>query len=159
MHRAFSQCDVEGGVSRALNELYSEGRPSVGIDPGSIATFHVFDVSDESNSPDRAANGLTLGINQRTRYGGMIWYGEEIIENPSQFHWVSKSENPPEIDPRVIADPWQPLWYAKGNCLPFSEIERSLIEFCFNGGGRPTAVGWEPSSANGERLHPKQLDQ
>ncbi|MGW7090682.1 Imm1 family immunity protein [Streptomyces sp. NPDC054874] len=153
MHRASSRRDVEAGVSRALNELYSGGEPSIGIDSGSIAMFHVFDVSDESEIPDRAANGLTLGINQRTGFGGMIWYGEEIPENPSQFHWVSKSENPPDIDPRVIADPWEPLWYAKESCLPVGEIERSLREFCFEAGKRPTAVEWEPSSANGRRLH------
>lgn len=152
MRRVSARCEVEAAISKALNELYSEGKASVGIDPGSIATFHVFDVLAESDLPDRAENSLTVGVNRRTGFGGMIWWGEEIRENPAQFHWVSKSENPPGFDPRVIADPGQPLWYDKQSCVSLKEVELALKEFCFNAGKQPTVVKWEPSTANGERL-------
>ncbi|MFF4755669.1 Imm1 family immunity protein [Streptomyces sp. NPDC002514] len=95
---------------------------------------------------------LLVGVNRKTGYGGMIWWGEEIPEDPDQFYWVSCNENPPSFDPRVTADPGYPLWYDRKNVVPVEDIETALNEFCFNRGRRPTAVGWEPSTANGQPL-------
>ncbi|MEV6400549.1 Imm1 family immunity protein [Streptomyces sp. NPDC051907] len=129
---------------------------SVGFYPGAIGSFHVFDIPAGLEVPETAENSLIVGVNRDTGYGGMIWWGEEVPEDPDRFYWVAKNRNPPNFDPRVTADPGYPLWYDKRNVVPMEEVKAALEEFCFNGGRRPTVVEWEPGTANGQRLNPEE---
>ncbi|MDX2850982.1 Imm1 family immunity protein [Streptomyces sp. PA03-3a] len=153
MGRVSEPRDVEIAISRALNELESEREVAVGFDAGSVAAFHVFNLPAGAEIPAVAENSLMLGVNRQTGYGGMIWWGEEDPDAPDQFYWVSHNENPPSFDPRVTADPGYPLWYERRNVVTVDVIEAALTEFCVNHGKRPTVVGWEPSTANGQPLN------
>ncbi|GGV87569.1 hypothetical protein GCM10010294_69600 [Streptomyces griseoloalbus] len=136
MGRASTPGEVEIAISRTLTELESERKVPVGFDPGTTASFHVFDLPAGAAVP----NSLTVGINRTTGYGGMIWWGEQIPEHPEQFYWVTRSGQPPDVDPRVTADPCFPLWYDKRNVVPMQKVKDALEEFCFNLGRRPAAV-------------------
>ncbi|MFI0242277.1 Imm1 family immunity protein [Streptomyces sp. NPDC016845] len=152
MRRVSTQEDAEKAINEALTAIHPDDEVEAGIEPNSIATLHVYNVAEETNLPERPENSLTIGVNRRTGFGGMTWWGEEIPEDPTQFHWVSATDSPPELDPRVIADPWHPLWYGKYNCIPMKKVEMAVAEFWRSGGKRPTIVNWEPSTANGESL-------
>ncbi|MEU2502994.1 Imm1 family immunity protein [Streptomyces pseudogriseolus] len=152
MKRVSKPQEVEIAIYRALNELESEREVPVGFDPGSTGAFHVFDLPEEGEVPAVADNSLTVGVNRETGYGGLIWWGEEIPEDPDQFYWVSHNSNPPSFDPRVTADPGYPLWFNQQNVVSLEKVEAALREFCFNQGKRPTVVDWEPSTVNGQPL-------
>lgn len=154
MGRAATRHDVKSAIARALAELESEREVPIGFDPGTTASFHVFDIPTDAEIPKTAENSLTVGVNRATGYGGMVWWGEQYLEDTGHLSWVSKSENPPTFDPRVTADPCYPLWYDKQNVVPIQKVHEALEEFCFTGGKRPTAVEWEPSTVNGQRLDP-----
>ncbi|XVV39212.1 Imm1 family immunity protein [Streptomyces sp. CA-100214] len=145
--------DVNTAITRALVELESERKVPVGFDPGTTASFHVFDIPADADIPKTADNSLTVGVNRSTGYGGLVWWGEQYLEDTGHLSFVTKSENPPDFDPRVTADPCHPLWYDKQNVVPIQMVQEALEEFCFNGGNRPTAVEWEPSTVNGQRLN------
>ncbi|MEU3984139.1 Imm1 family immunity protein [Streptomyces sp. NPDC026672] len=153
MKRTSAPQEVKIAIDRALNELESEREVPLGFDAGSIASFHVFDLPEGTEVPAVAENSLIVGVNRDSGYGGMIWWGEEIPEDPDQFYWVSHNETPPSFDPRVTSDPGYPLWYERCNVVPVDRVEAALKEFCFNQGKRPTVVDWEPSTANGQRLN------
>nr|CAK50885.1 conserved hypothetical protein [Streptomyces ambofaciens]CAK51123.1 conserved hypothetical protein [Streptomyces ambofaciens] len=152
MERATTRQGVDVAITRALAELESERKVSVGFDPGTTASFHVFDIPADAEVPKTAENSLTLGVNRATGYGGLIWWGEQFLEDTGHLTWVTKGDNPPTFDPRVTADPCYPLWYDKQNVVPLQKVQDALREFCFNGGSRPTVVEWEPSTVNGQRL-------
>ncbi|MER6853750.1 Imm1 family immunity protein [Streptomyces flaveolus] len=144
--------EVDAFIARVMKELKSERKVAVGFDPGSTATFHVFD-APEGEVPDRADNSLTVGLNRAAGYGGMIWWGEEIPENPDQFYWVTKGTNLPSYDPRVTADPGYPLWYQGRSVVPAEKVRAAIEEFCYRNGKRPTVVEWEPCNPSGQPLH------
>ncbi|MFF1511919.1 Imm1 family immunity protein [Streptomyces sp. NPDC058326] len=152
MNRVSGRHEVEVAVDRVINELEAEREVPIGFYPGTIASFHVFDIPEGAEVPEVAENSLIVGVNRTTGYGGMIWWGEEIPEDPNQFYWVTRNEDPPSVDPRVTADPGHPLWYDRRNVVPLTDIKSALVEFCFSGGKRPVSVEWEPSTANGQRL-------
>ncbi|MFJ3213988.1 Imm1 family immunity protein [Streptomyces flaveolus] len=154
MQRISSSNEVDIAITRVMNELESERKVPVGFDPGSTATFHVFD-APAGELPDRAENSLTVGLNRATGYGGMIWWGEEIPDNPEQFYWVSKSADPPSYDPRVTADPGYPLWYQRRSVVPAEKVRAAIEEFCYRNGKRPTVVEWEPCNPSGQPLQPE----
>ncbi|MGW1813048.1 Imm1 family immunity protein [Streptomyces sp. NPDC002125] len=151
-NRVSDQCEVRRLIERALSELESERDVPIGFHAGTIASFHVFDVPAGSELPRFADNALTVGVNLATGYGGFTWWGEEVVENPDQEHWVSRNPNPPSFDPRVTADPGYPLWYDKRNVIPVEKVAAVIEEFCFNKGRRPSLVEWEPGTVNGQRL-------
>ncbi|MFE2046616.1 Imm1 family immunity protein [Streptomyces sp. NPDC059477] len=152
MIRVSTVQEVEIAIGRALNELESERKVPLGFNAGSTGAFHVFDLPEGEKAPAVAESSLIVGVNRETGYGGMIWWGEVIAEDPDQFYWMSRGKNPPSFDPRVTADAGYPLWYQPRNVVPLERVEAALKEFCFNQGMRPTAVDWEPSTANGQPL-------
>ncbi|MEU9920486.1 Imm1 family immunity protein [Streptomyces griseoluteus] len=154
MNRVSGLGEVDAVVTRVLSKLESERSVPIGFDPGSTATFHVFDLPSKSLIPDQAENSLTVGLNRATGFGGMIWWGEEMPEDPEQFFWVTKGRVAPEYDPRVTADPGYPLWYQRRSVVPSTDVKAAILEFCHNNGRRPTNVEWEPSTPSGQPLRP-----
>ncbi|MEU3401781.1 Imm1 family immunity protein [Streptomyces filamentosus] len=152
VHHISEGIDIVKAIERTLQELEAEREVPVGFFPGTTASFHVFNIPAGSEVPRSAENSLVVGINRDTGYGGMTWAGEEIPEDPDQIWWILSNENPPQRDPRVIADQGYPLWYDKRNVLPLDAVKKALEEFCFGNGKRPQSVQWEPGTVNGQRL-------
>lgn len=67
--------------------------------------------------------------------------------------WVSNNPEPPVEDPKVVSDPWTPVYLDRKSVLPIPQIRAALEEFCRVGtGDRPETIGWVHGHMNGMRM-------
>ncbi|GHF06133.1 hypothetical protein E5082_13770 [Streptomyces griseoluteus] len=105
-------------------------------------------------------NVLSIGIDHSTEYGGILWYcdgglvdrvtksaGADVATNA----WVSLNENPPETDPRILADPSCPSFFDRVSALPLITVRSTIEEyFCEGNGFRPKLIQWAKGHFTGE---------
>ncbi|MEV7544918.1 Imm1 family immunity protein [Streptomyces sp. NPDC089915] len=150
--RVDSEGEIVKLIARIMSDLKSELPAAVGIDPGTTASMHVFDVSNEAQMPPYAENSIRVGVNKATGYGGIVWWGPEVDGQPNEHYWVTDNDSPPDFDPRVTSDQCFPLWYDRRSAIAVTDVEQALWEFCTSKGMRPTAVRWVPADPSGQRL-------
>jgi hypothetical protein len=144
-------------IDEVMENLKPE-EPGPWISAGEDACFMFAEGRHNSNTfdwwPD---NYLRVAVNCRSGYGGLIWYvtGDRARgagDDMHQYVWVSNNPNPPDFDPRVVADPGYPKFHDPRSTLPVEQIRAALIEFCRKGtGGRPECVQWVTGEMNGDR--------
>jgi hypothetical protein len=137
---------LEGLEPEILDPVYS---------PGEDAWFMISD--RRHNDTDRVAgNYLRVGVNVATGYGGLIWCLDRADpeEDAIRGHvWVSDNPNPPDHDPRVVADPGYPLFHEPRSVFPVVQVRSALEEYCRVGtGDRPECINWARGELNGRRL-------
>lgn len=100
-------------------------------------------------SDTKGANGcLQVAVNKETGYGALLWYwgGNDPV-------WVSDNPEPPDFNPRVVADPGGTYFHEASSTLPLRKFREVLEEFCYSGTGeRPARVRWVRSDMCGRRL-------
>lgn len=150
--RVSSEDEIRKLISHVIAELESERPAAVGIDPGTTASMHVFDVSNEADLPPYAENSLRIGVNRATGYGGLTWWGPELDGQPNEPYWVTDNDSPPNSDPRVTSDQCFPLWYDRISTIAVEDVAKAMMEFCSGKGARPATVKWARADASGQRL-------
>jgi hypothetical protein len=136
----------------------SPERSGPGVDPGEEAEFSWAEGRHDADTfdwwPD---NYLKVAVNPTTGFGALLWYatvdrvGQPGDEIPKHI-WVSDNPEPPDFDPRVVADAGHPTFHDRRSTLPTERIRVALEEFCRAGtGDRPSSVSWVVGEMNGER--------
>jgi len=149
-------------VRQVLEGLRSEGTSIAGFDPGDDAWFCFADRRFEAvgvvQDPDTY---LRVAANRSTGYGALMWLASERIRGESEinnFVWLSDNPQPPEFDPRVVADPGYPLFHHPRSTLPLDRVRAAMEEFCRSGtGGRPAGIHWVQGELNGQRLDQERI--
>ncbi|RZU51219.1 immunity protein Imm1 of predicted polymorphic toxin system [Krasilnikovia cinnamomea] len=145
-------------ITEVTENLASEGAVTVDSlqfqDPGEDAQFMVADrrLTDD----DLPANHLRVAVNRSTGYGALIWHATKNFPKSGDIYdhiWVSDNPQPPNLDPRVLADPCEPRFHDRRSTLPAPDVRQALEEFCRTGtGDRPQSIGWVRGWLNGHRL-------
>jgi hypothetical protein len=83
-----------------------------------------------------------------TGYGALIWQATSPDPEPgvpAHQRWLSSNPEPPDFDPRVVADPYAPFFHDPDTTLPAARIREALEEYCRTGtGDRPKCIEWVP---------------
>lgn len=105
-------------------------------------------------------NVLSLGINFRSGYGGLLWCCEgllahrvsaEVGHDVAYNAWVSLNPDPPRTDPKVLSDPSCPTFFDRVSVVPLSRIRPVVEEYFREGTGfRPTRMQWVKGHYTGE---------
>ena len=148
--------DVPGLVTEIMENLKYEDKSQRWLSPGSCADLcfarHRIERGDYLGEADKF---LRVAVNRMAGYGGMLWFAGDDIQA-----WVSDNPNPPEFDPRVVADPWSPFFHDPSSTLPIDEFRAALEEYCYSGtGGRPTSVQWVRGDLIGRRVDRSYPDE
>lgn len=101
-------------------------------------------------------NYLRLAINRETGFGGLVWFVTRSSSRKGGIFdhvWVSDNPEPPDFDPKVVTDPWVPVYLDRRSALPIPRIRAAVDEFCRVGtGDRPESIEWVHGWMNGTRL-------
>jgi len=156
-HNAETAQEVTSLLSEVIAALKHESDHPLGaVNPGTIAVLCFADerFSHKDWGTNGAKGNLVIAVNKETGYGALMWDwgpGDDQV-------WVSDNPEPPDFDPRVVADPGYPLFHDPASTLPIQKFREVLEEFCFAGTGeRPTGVRWvrsDPCGRREDRLYP-----
>ena len=109
------------------------------------------------NPGDEPDTLLRLAVNRSTGFGALMWLvtrgrssgaGDEVDD----YLWISDNPQPPEFDPRVIAEPGYVRFHSRRSAVPLERVRVVLEEFCRVGtGARPESISWVRGELNGQR--------
>ncbi|WP_331718034.1 Imm1 family immunity protein (plasmid) [[Kitasatospora] papulosa] len=109
------------------------------------------------STPD---NALSIGINFRSGYGGLLWHCDGILAHRVSAEvghdvaynaWVSLNSDPPQTDPKVLSDPSCPTFFDRISVVPLPSIRPVVEEYFREGTGfRPTQMQWTKGHYTGE---------
>ncbi|NUT37324.1 MAG: hypothetical protein HOV79_30120 [Hamadaea sp.] len=135
-------------VTQVMEDLRHEGVVTIGgLDyPTAGETARLaFSENRHSGEYDWPAKELVVAVNTETGYGALTWRSVGTVAGGDLVHetWVSENPEPPEADPRVVADPHVPTFHDRRNALPLMRIREALEEYCRVGtGDRPRNIAW-----------------
>ncbi|MET8063393.1 Imm1 family immunity protein [Micromonospora sp. NPDC005313] len=145
--------EVSESVARVLASLSGEVSTPV-YNPGDDAWFMIGDRKHESET-DLPDNFLRVSVNWATGFGGMVWFLSSDSSTTSSVGdsvWVSNNPQPPDFDPRVVADPGGPVFHDRRSALPISQVAEVVERFCIAAtGDRPSGVDWVQGDVAGRR--------
>lgn len=140
--------DVPGLVAEIIGNLKYEDKSQRWLSPGDCADlcFAKHRIARKGYLGE-ADKFLRVAVNRTTGYGGLLWFAGDDTQA-----WVSDNPNPPEFDPRVVADPWYPFFHDPGSTLPLDQFRAAVEEYCYSGTGeRPSSVQWVRGDLIGRR--------
>jgi Immunity protein Imm1 len=141
-------------ISEVMNNSGSEAEEPYPT-PGEEAWL-MFSDRRHVDGPDMPDNFLRVSVNNSTGYGGLIWFvSDKYPKREGMFGsvWVSDNPNPPDFDPRVVADSGEPTFHDPKSALPVPQVRAAVEDFCRRGTGfRPECISWTSGWANGHRL-------
>ena len=164
-HRSWRHAENEDErsalIAEVMENLRAEGTVMINGGPwptnGSLARFSL---SERRHGPGEPSpdNYLVAAVNRSTGYGTLVWFVTPGFPRTGGIYdsaWVSDNPEPPDFDPRVVADPDVSVFQEPRNTLPLPRIRDALEEFCRIGtGDRPESIQWAQSSLWGQRLEP-----
>ncbi|MDX3854368.1 Imm1 family immunity protein [Streptomyces sp. AK02-01A] len=126
-----------------------------------VADFQIVaDVAFDESQNVAPDNVLSIGIDDASGYGGLIWYCDgslarqisaEFGHDLAYSAWVSLSSSPPDFDPEVVSEPGCPTFFDRTSVLPLPRIRSVVEEYFREGTGfRPTQVQWMKGHYTGE---------
>jgi hypothetical protein len=148
-------------VADVMANLKSEGHIMVNGRPypsnGGVAYFSFADhrLSYDGAPDTYPDNSLAVSVNRSTGHGAFVWFATPRFKRGGIYDsaWVSDNPEPPDFDPRVVADPSDSVFHEPANTLPLPRIRETLEEFCRVGtGDRPESIQWAQSSLIGKRM-------
>lgn len=152
-HGANSAEEV-GGLISALIAAPMPERPSRFMD--ALLCFAGEPFCHKFRTTPKGVKGhLLVAVNKVSGYGALMWYwgGSDPV-------WVSENPQPPDFDPRVVADPGGVLFHNPRSTLPIGKFREMVEEFCYSGtGDRPTGVRWAYSDVCGRRMDEGYYDR
>ncbi|WP_262056267.1 Imm1 family immunity protein [Streptomyces sp. STR69] len=154
---AESEVDRSRLVAEVMENLRFEDSSSKWVSPGEDAWFcfsdHRFESVTVQNNPNTY---LRVAVNRPTGYGALMWFATDRRTGRSEifdYTWLSDNPEPPDFDPRVVADPGYPLFHHPRSTIPLDSVRLVLEEFCRTSSGeRPQCIQWVQGELNGQRL-------
>lgn len=106
---------------------------------------------------------ILASVDEETGYGGLIWSATSrspVQDFPFNDMWVSDTQMPPEVDPRVLSDPHTPAFFHRCSVLPVSAVKDAVREFCLSSdGARPISIDWVVALSDNGARSDRQLDE
>lgn len=132
----------------AVQDLDATRVEATGMHPGTIVWF--------SHGGWGVADGvpsLTVATNFAAGLGALTWISAIEVRGV-KGSWVSDAQDPPRVDPLIVADPGRPTFHHPRSCIPLADVQKVVLEFCQKqDGSRPFSVPWVESAAeSGRRL-------
>ncbi|MEV0026665.1 Imm1 family immunity protein [Streptomyces atroolivaceus] len=150
--------ETQSEIREYLDAVFSEGDR---LKSSTNMTFQVIgDVAAHRMAISTPNNVLSIGINFRSGYGGLLWYcggilahsiSAEVGHDVAYNAWVSLNSDPPQTDPKVLSDPSCPTFFDRISVVPLSSIRPVVEEYFREGTGfRPAQMQWVKRHYTGE---------
>ncbi|GAB1693486.1 Imm1 family immunity protein [Krasilnikovia sp. M28-CT-15] len=163
IHNKWHYAENESEICELITEVIENSEPEgiVTVDSmqfptaGEDARFMISDRRHTSGD-EYPYNELAVAVNPSTGYGALIWHVSKKFARKGGIYdhiWVSNNPKPPNLDPRVVSDPWNPTFHDPRSALPVPQVRAALEEFCRTGtGDRPQSIGWVRGWMDGHRI-------
>ncbi|MFB7618904.1 Imm1 family immunity protein [Kitasatospora sp. NPDC056181] len=142
-----SQEEVEGLISEALRFISpKEGDGSDGVTEDE-AWFSYLE--PQADFPSAC---LRVAANELTGFGALVWFVFGRKGGIYDDAWISDNPTPPEIDSRLVCDPYYPRFHDPASAVPLPQVREAIREFCRSATGeRPESIAWVTGEINGPR--------
>ncbi|MER7668139.1 Imm1 family immunity protein [Kitasatospora sp. NPDC096128] len=142
-------------IADVMENLRFERADAPWVSAGECAEFSFANQRRTEASDWWPDNHLQISVNSATGFGGLVWFvmRDDAPEGDISEHiWISDNPNPPDFDPRVVADPGIPHFFDPRSAIPTEDVRAALEEFCRKStGDRPECIQWVHGDMDGQR--------